>query len=54
MKRDLKAALAESIFNAITCTVIDYEIDHDVSIQWEATVKLNGEDFYDFKEGMKI
>ncbi len=53
MKRDLKERLSEIIFDAITSTVIDFELDHDVYIQWEATIKLNGENFYDFKTGIR-
>ena len=53
MKRNLKADLAEKLFSTITSVIIDYEIDYDIYVEWEANIKLNGEDFYDFKNGRK-
>lgn len=51
MKRNLKECLAEKIFNIITSEVLDYELETGIRFQWEASLKLNGEDFYEFIEG---
>ena len=53
MKRSDKEALSEKIFDTIKSVIINFEKDHDVYIDWESTIKINGENFYDFKIGVK-
>lgn len=53
MKKSLKLILAEKIFNIIASEVLDYECDTGIRFQWECTLKINGQDFYEFHEGLR-
>ncbi len=53
MKISLKEALAERIFNIITSEVIDYEAEYGIRFNWQCSLNINGQDFFEFKEGMR-
>jgi hypothetical protein len=51
MLRTAKIALSEKMFSAIEEIALEYEKNYDIKIQWQANLKINDDDFFDFKTG---
>ena len=51
MLRKNKVDLSEKMFEALEKIALEYCKDYDVKIAWEASIKINGESFFDWKTG---